>query len=75
MKTFHSQLQPAGMPSRQSVSATLPFWRRQNETSAETPISQEVLSWLLFWPVLTLIARHPVYLSGPAPPPRAEDEI
>jgi exopolysaccharide production protein ExoQ len=66
MKTFHSQLQPAGGGSPQSLSTALPFWRRQNETSTETPVSQEVLTWLLFWPLLTLIARHGVYFSGPA---------
>jgi O-antigen ligase len=31
----------------------------------ETPIFQQVSSWMLFWPLLTLIARQVVYFSGP----------
>jgi hypothetical protein len=31
------------------------------------PVSQDVLTWLLFWPILTLIAQRPVYFAGPAP--------
>jgi exopolysaccharide production protein ExoQ len=33
---------------------------------AHRPVSQEILSWLLFWPLLFLIARHSVYFAGPA---------
>lgn len=33
---------------------------------ADTPVSQQILSWLLFWPLLTLIARQSVYFDGPA---------
>jgi exopolysaccharide production protein ExoQ len=36
------------------------------ENRADRPISQEVLSWLLFWPLLTLIARQAVYFAGPS---------
>src|SRR5258708_9297846 len=39
---------------------------REMLSRAYTPVSQEVLSWLLFWPLLTLIARQAVYFSGPA---------
>ena len=30
------------------------------------PISHEVQTWLLFWPLLTLVARQAVFVSGPA---------
>jgi O-antigen ligase len=30
------------------------------------PVSQEIQTWLLFWPLLCLIARQAVYFSGPA---------
>jgi exopolysaccharide production protein ExoQ len=33
---------------------------------AVPPVSQQVLTWLLFWPLLTLIARRSVYFDGPA---------
>jgi exopolysaccharide production protein ExoQ len=55
--TSQWQLAPA---KRLSVSASPGF-------RAITPVSQEVLTWLLFWPILSLIARHAVYFSGPAP--------
>ena len=34
--------------------------------SMEHPISHEVQTWLLFWPLLCLIARQAVYFAGPA---------
>ena len=34
--------------------------------AGESPVWQEVLTWLLFWTLLSLIARQPVYVSGPA---------
>jgi exopolysaccharide production protein ExoQ len=40
---------------------------RTVEDSADTRVSRQVLSWLLFWPMLTLIARQSVYFSGPSP--------
>lgn len=40
---------------------------RKTGSCADTPISHQALSWLLFWPLLSLIARHVVYFSGPAP--------
>jgi O-antigen ligase len=48
------------------VSAPFSFRVRRARTDANTPISQQVLTWLLFWPLLTLVARHTVYFSGPA---------
>jgi exopolysaccharide production protein ExoQ len=32
----------------------------------DTPVSQQIISWLLFWPLLCLVARQVVYFSGPA---------
>src|ERR1700761_4164847 len=34
--------------------------------SMEHPVSHEVQTWLLFWPLLCLIARQAVYFAGPA---------
>jgi exopolysaccharide production protein ExoQ len=42
------------------------YQSREVLSHAPAPVSQEVLSWLLFWPLLTLIARQAVYFSGPA---------
>ncbi len=30
------------------------------------PVSKQLITWLLFWPLLTLIARQAVYFTGPA---------
>jgi exopolysaccharide production protein ExoQ len=50
---------------RESVSAA--FARPKKESgNALTPVSQQLLTWLLFWPILTLIARRVVYFAGPA---------
>jgi exopolysaccharide production protein ExoQ len=32
----------------------------------DTPVSHQIISWLLLWPVLSQIARQTVYFSGPA---------
>ncbi len=40
--------------------------RLRMNSQADLPVSQQVLSWLLFWPVLTLIARQAVYFAGPS---------
>jgi exopolysaccharide production protein ExoQ len=49
-----------------SVSAPIGFRPSKTGNHAFIPISQELLTWLLFWPTLTLIARQTVYFSGPA---------
>jgi exopolysaccharide production protein ExoQ len=36
------------------------------DAQGERPVSQQLISWLLFWPLLTLIARQAVYFTGPA---------
>lgn len=57
------QFATAEMPR---VSAPSAFRLRKADTSVETPVSQQVLTWLLFWPLLSLIARQAVYFAGPA---------
>jgi O-antigen ligase len=61
--TSQWQLAPAEMPS-----ASAPAFRlRKTDARADTPVSQQLLTWLLFWPLLSLIARQAVYFAGPAP--------
>ena len=36
------------------------------QQTAEAPVWQQLLTWLLFWTLLSLIARQPVYVSGPS---------
>jgi exopolysaccharide production protein ExoQ len=64
MKVYHPRWQFAEAPGSAAVSA--PYWLRRRTGVGATPVSQQVISWLLFWPVLTLIARQSVYFSGPA---------
>ena len=61
--TSQWQFAPAAMPS---VSAPAVFRRIKTYTRAETPVSQQVVTWMLFWPLLSLIARQAVYFAGPA---------
>ena len=61
--TSQWQFATAEMPS---VSAPGVFRLRKSDTRAETPVSQQALTWLLFWPLLSLIARQAVYFAGPA---------
>ena len=66
MTVYNSGWRLAEAHSSQSVSAPFALRFSKLENSADTPVSQQVLSWLLFWPILTLIARRAVYFSGPA---------
>ena len=61
--TSQWQLAPAEMPS---LSASVVFRRSKTNTRVETPVSEQVVTWLLFWPLLSLIARQAVYFAGPA---------
>jgi exopolysaccharide production protein ExoQ len=61
--TSQWQFAPAEMPR---VSAPAVVRLRRADTRVDTPVSQQVLTWLLFWPLLSLIARQAVYLAGPA---------
>jgi exopolysaccharide production protein ExoQ len=61
--TSQWQFAPAAMPN---VSAPAVFRRSKTHARAETPVSQQVVTWMLFWPLLSLIARQAVYFAGPA---------
>jgi exopolysaccharide production protein ExoQ len=61
--TSQWQFAPAEMSS---VCAPTIFRRTNTNIRAETPVSQQVVTWLLFWPLLSLIARQAVYFAGPA---------
>lgn len=54
------------LPHHTAPAAATAYSRREPRGRAHTPVSQEVLTWLLFWPLLTLIARQTVYFAGPA---------
>lgn len=41
-------------------------FRSLSSEASEAPISQQILTWLLFWTLLCLIARQWVYIAGPA---------
>ena len=64
-KLYNPRLQLAAVHSSRSISAPFAFRVWKTGTDA-TPVSQQILTWLLFWPLLTLIARQPVYFAGPA---------
>jgi exopolysaccharide production protein ExoQ len=38
----------------------------QAQSASAVLVYRQVLTWILFWPLLTLIARQAVYFSGPA---------
>jgi exopolysaccharide production protein ExoQ len=63
---YNPRWQLAAAHSSRSMSAPFAFRVWRTGTDADTPISQQVLTWLLFWPILTLIARQPVYFGGPS---------
>ncbi len=65
MRTYSSPWQPVAIEGSGSIAYSAPN-ARSMQISAETPVSQQVLTWLLFWPLLTLIARQAVYFAGPA---------
>jgi exopolysaccharide production protein ExoQ len=41
-------------------------FRVLSRDASEAPVSQQIITWLLFWTLLCLIARQWVYVSGPA---------
>jgi exopolysaccharide production protein ExoQ len=65
MNVYNSQWKLAEAHSPQNVSGPFAF-RLGKIWQPAGPIWQEVLTWLLFWPTLTLIARQAPYFSGPA---------
>jgi O-antigen ligase len=66
MKAYHSEWGLADAYSPMIVSAPSAFQRSGVAKSVQGPISREVLTWMLIWPILTLIAGQVVYFSGPA---------
>jgi exopolysaccharide production protein ExoQ len=62
----YSNLRPFEGGSSQSGSVPFSYPLKRMVNPAATPVSRQVLSWLLFWPILTLIARQAVYFAGPA---------
>jgi exopolysaccharide production protein ExoQ len=52
--------------NQRSPSLPLAVTLKRAAQAGQTAVSMEVLSWLLFWPLLTLIARQAVYFTGPA---------
>lgn len=47
-----------------SSTAPNPYWVGLDSSSVG--VSQQILTWLLFWPLLCLIARQAPYFAGPA---------
>jgi exopolysaccharide production protein ExoQ len=66
MTISNSPWRLAAAHNTQNVYAPTGFYFRKALTCVDTPVSQQVISWLLFWPILSLIARQAVYFSGPA---------
>ena len=65
-KLYNPRWRLAAAHSNRSEFAPAAFRVQKKLIGVDTPVSQQVLTWLLFWPVLTLIARQPVYFGGPA---------
>jgi exopolysaccharide production protein ExoQ len=65
-KLYSPRWQLVAVHGSRTMPAPFAFGVSRTGTDADTPVSQQVLSWLLFWPLLTLIARQAVYFSGPA---------
>jgi exopolysaccharide production protein ExoQ len=65
MSTYSSELQLARVPGPPPASRSFTL-RDSGGEAGWTPISQEILTWLLFWTLLCLIARQWVYIAGPA---------
>ena len=66
MSLYPTRWQTAQAHGSSAVSAPFGFRSSESGEAAEAPVSQQLLTWLLFWTMLSLIARHPVYVSGPA---------
>jgi exopolysaccharide production protein ExoQ len=54
--------------SYKARAASVPFALRRKtiENPVDPPVSQQILTWLLIWPILTMIAQQPVYFGGAA---------
>jgi exopolysaccharide production protein ExoQ len=67
------QLADAHEPTSGSASGGLRICHMSGP--GESAVSRQVLSWMLFWPLLTLIARQAVYFAGPARSAEAYQDI
>jgi exopolysaccharide production protein ExoQ len=65
MSTYSSKLQIVQASGALQSHRPYTFRNLVRET-AETPISQQLLTWLLLWTLLCLSARQWVYIAGPA---------
>jgi exopolysaccharide production protein ExoQ len=66
MSGYPSKWQLAQAHSLSAVSSPPASRFREAGERAEAPVWQQILTWLLFWTMLSLIARQPIYVSGPA---------
>ena len=66
MDVYNSKLRLVEARPSQNVCVPFSYPVNRMANPADTPVSRQVLSWLLFWPILTLIARQAVYFAGPA---------
>jgi len=66
MSLYPTKWQLAQAHGSSAVSAPSAFSFRETREAAEAPVSKQILTYLLLWTMLSLIARHPVYVSGPA---------
>jgi hypothetical protein len=66
MSGYPSRWHLVQAPSLSAASSSLASRFRESGDRAGEPVWQQILTWLLFWTMLSLIARQPVYVSGPA---------
>jgi exopolysaccharide production protein ExoQ len=66
MSIYPTKWQLAQAHGSSAVSAPSAFPFRETRQAAAAPVSKQILTYLLLWTMLSLIARHPVYVSGPA---------
>jgi exopolysaccharide production protein ExoQ len=66
MSQLLSQPEFVTAPYRNASASPWTFQLKGRCAPLYSPVSQQAITWLLFWPLLTLIARQTVYFSGPA---------
>lgn len=54
------------LPSQVSTEQTWDSAPTAEAAELQPPVAQQVLTWMIFWPLLCLIARQSPYFSGPA---------
>ena len=65
MTTYNPHWRLAGEPMPEGFAVPLAPRTARIESSAEPPLHHQIFTWLVFWPLLTLIARRTVYFGGP----------